>query len=96
MSPNENPEVSAKMMFALRNEPEALRAITARLRIKEMGPADHIRTKHEVKAWLETAGDVKEADAIIIRARARRELQQTQSIAQTMTERQQRGRSVGD
>ena len=96
MSPNENPEVSAKVMLALRSEPEALKAITARLCVKEMGPADHIRTKHEVKAWLETSGDVKEADAIIIRARARRELQQTQSITQTMTERQQRGRSVGD
>jgi hypothetical protein len=96
MSPNENPEVSAKVMIALRSEPEALRAITAQLRVKEMGPADHIRTKHEVKAWLETGGDVKEAEAIIIRARARRELQQTQSITQNMTERQQRGRNVSD
>ena len=76
MSPNRDPEVSAKVMLALRNEPEALKAITAQLRVKEMGPADHIRTKHEVKAWLETSGDVKEADAIIIRARARRELRQ--------------------
>lgn len=96
MSPNENPEVSANVIIALRSEPEALRAITARLRVKEMGPADHIRTKHEVKAWLETRGDVKEAEAIIIRARARRELQQTQSITQNMTERQQRGRNVAD
>jgi hypothetical protein len=96
MSPNENPEISARLMLALRKEPEALRAITARLRVKEMGPADHIRTKHEVKAWLETLGDVKEAEAIITRARARRELQQTQSITHTMSERQQRGRNVTD
>jgi hypothetical protein len=66
------------------------------LRVKEMGPADHIRTKHEVRAWLENAGDLKEAAAIVTRARARRELQQTQSIANRITERQQRGRNVAD
>jgi hypothetical protein len=94
MSPKENPELNAKAMLALRTEPEALKVITDRLQVQAMGPADWIRTKHEVKAWLETAGDLKEAEAIIVRARARRELQQTQSITQRMTERQQRGRSI--
>ncbi len=94
MSPNEKPELSAKAMLALRTEPEALKVITDRLQVKAMGPADWIRTKHEVKAWLETAGDMKEAEAIVIRARARRELQQTHSITQRMTERHQQGRSV--
>ena len=81
-------------MLALRSEAEALKIITAQLKVREMGPADHIRTKHEVKAWLETNGDLKEAEAILVRARARRELQQTQAITQRMTERQQPRQSI--
>lgn len=95
MSPNPSPELSAKAMLTLRNEPEALKIITAQLKVKDMGPADHIRTKHEVKAWLETNGDIKEAEAILVRARARRELQETQAITQRMTQRQQHGQSMG-
>ena len=94
MSPNPTPELNVSAMLALRTDAEALKVITAQLRVREMGPADHIRTKHEVKAWLETNGNQKEAEAIIVRARARRELQQTQSITQQMTERQQRSRSI--
>ena len=94
MSPNPTPELSAKAMLTLRTETEALKIITAQLKVREMGPADHIRTKHEVKAWLETKGDLKEAEAIVVRARARRQLQETQSITQRMTERQQRGQSI--
>ena len=60
------------------------------------GPADWIRTKHEVKAWLEAAGTSKEAEAIVTRARARREIWQTQSITQKMTERQERGRRIDE
>ena len=96
MNPNDSSDLNVTTLLALHQAPDALRVISERLKVKAMGPADHIRTKHEVKAWLETSGDVNEADAIIIRARARRELQQTQSITQTMTERQHRGRSVGD
>lgn len=94
MSPNENPELNAKAMLALRNEIDALKIITARLRVKEMGPADHIRTKHEVKAWLETSGNLLEAEAIVKRAHARREIWETQSITQKMTERQERGQRI--
>jgi predicted Fe-S protein YdhL (DUF1289 family) len=96
MNPNDSFEISVTTLLAHRPEPQALRIITERLKVNEMGPADHIRTKHEVKAWLEMPVDVKEAEAIITRACARRELQQTQSITQTMTERHQRGRSVAD
>ncbi len=96
MSTNESPDISAAAMIALRAQPDALKAITARLRVKEMGPADHIRTKHEVKAWIESQGDVGEAEAILTRARARHELQRTQNITQKMTERQQRGQRMGD
>jgi hypothetical protein len=90
MNPNENPDLTASNLAALRNQPEALKVITERLKVKQMGPADHIRTKHEVKAWLEADGNLKEAEAIITRARARRELWQTQSVTQKMTERQER------
>jgi hypothetical protein len=51
-----------------------------------MGPADHIRAKHEVKAFIELAGDVKEAESIIEGACARRTLQKIQKV--TMTESQ--------
>ena len=90
MNPNENPDFTAANLVALRTQPEALKVITERLKVKQMGPADHIRTKHEVKAWLEADGNLKEAEAIVTRARARRELWQTQSVTQKMTERQER------
>lgn len=83
-------------MVALRGQDDALKKITEQLRVKEMGPADHIRTKHEVKAWLETSGDTREAEAIVIRANARRELWKTQSVTQKMTQRQQRGQNLTD
>lgn len=88
MNPNENSELTAANFIALRTQPDALKIITERLMVKQMGPADHIRTKHEVKAFIESLGDVKEAEAIIERARARRTLQQTQNV--TMAERQRR------
>lgn len=96
MKPNEEPDLDAAGMIALRDEPDALKAITARLRVKQMGPADHIRTKHEVKAFLESGGTVAEAEAIVARARARRELQQTQAITQKMTQREQRGQRIDE
>lgn len=96
MNPQERPEFSAADFAALRAQPEALRAITDRLRVKEMGPADHIRTKHEVKAWLEASGSQTEAEAIVERARARRTLHHTQRVTQSMTARQQRGRRIDD
>jgi hypothetical protein len=58
-----------------------LKVITERLKVKQMGPADHIRTKHEVKAFIESTNDMKEAESIIERARTRRTLQQTQNVA---------------
>lgn len=94
MSPKEPPEATAETLLAMRNETDALKQITARLRVKDMGPADHIRTKHEVKAWLETAGSQVEAEAIVKRARARREIWETQSVTQQMTERQERGQRL--
>lgn len=94
MSPNATPEATAATLAEFRNQTDALKIITARLRIKEMGPADHIRTKHEVKAWLETSGTQTEAEAIVKRARARREIWETQSVTQKMTKRQERSQSL--
>lgn len=96
MSAKKTSEFTAADLLALRGQTEALKAITEKLGVKDMGPADHIRTKHEVKAFLEAAGDAKEAEAIVVRARARRELWQTQSVAQNLTQRQQRTQQLED
>ena len=53
MNPNPSPEVTVETLLVLRKENDAVQLITERLRVKEMGPADHIRTKHEVKAFVE-------------------------------------------
>lgn len=76
MNQNDSSTITAATVVALRTQPEALRLITEKLRVKEMGPADHIRTKHEVKEFLETGGDLAAAERIVTRAQARRELQQ--------------------
>jgi hypothetical protein len=91
MTPNENLDLTAATLIALRTQPDSLKIITERLKVKQMGPADHIRTKHEVKAFIESGPDVKEAELIIQRARARRSVQQTQNV--TISERQ--GRNIG-
>ena len=91
MNPNDSSEISVTTLLALRQEPDAIRIITERLKVKEMGPADHIRTKHEVKAFIEAAGDPKEAEGIIERARARCALQERQPNTIRTTERQNFG-----
>ncbi len=96
MSAKNSSEFTANDLLALRGQTEALKSITEKLGVTQMGPADHIRTKHEVKAFLEAAGDAKEAEAIVTRARARRELWQTQGITQNLTQRQQRGQRVDE
>jgi len=45
MNPNERSDLTAAHLVALRNLPDGLKIITDRLNVKEMGPADHIRTK---------------------------------------------------
>ena len=92
MNSNENPDSSAASLVALRSETYAVRVITERLRVKEMGPADHIRTKHEVKAFVETGGDINAAEELLKRARVRRELNQTVTMRIT----QQRGQRINE
>lgn len=57
MNPQKSPEITVQTLLALRKEEDAVRLITERLRVKEMGPADHIRTKHEVKAFVEVGSE---------------------------------------
>lgn len=79
------------MLLALRQESDALRIITEKLRVKEMGPADHIRTKHEVKAFV-GSGDVNAAESLIKQAQDRTAAHQ--AITNRMTEQQQRGQRM--
>ncbi len=92
MNPKDNSDLNATTLLALRLESDAVRVITERLKVKEMGPADHIRTKHEVKTFVES-GDTTAAEALLKKAQARRELNQSQSITEKMT--QQRGQRMG-
>ena len=68
-----------KTLLALRKEDDAVRIITERLRVKEMGPADHIRTKHEVKAFVES-GDAGVAELLMKRTQERLIVQQTTAL----------------
>ena len=70
MNPNE--DIDLPTLLALQKEQgiEALKTITDRMRVQDMGPADHIETKHEVKAFL-ISGDAKAAVAILKQAEER-------------------------
>ena len=83
MNPSSGPDIDVKTLLTLRQENDAVRLITERLKVKEMGPADHIRTKHEVKAFVES-GDPLGAANLLKSAQLRRELNQkiTLKIAQ--------------
>jgi hypothetical protein len=79
MNPEKTPELTVQTLMALRNETDAVRVITERLKVKEMGPADHIRTKHEVKAFVEK-GSESVAESLLRRASERRNLQQVNAL----------------
>jgi hypothetical protein len=89
MNPNDGSDLSVATLCALRLENDAVRVIAERLKVKEMGPADHIRTKHEVKAFVES-GDLRAAEDLVKRARERRDLYQNVTIKMT----QQRGQRM--
>jgi hypothetical protein len=84
MNPKESSEVTVETLLALRHEPDALRLIAEKLHVKAMGPADHIRTKHEVKAFVET-GDFNVAEQLLKRAVERRAASQTQGVIEKMS-----------
>lgn len=85
MNPSDSSDLNVTTLLTLRQGPDALRVITERLKVKEMGPADHIRTKHEAKAFVES-GDITAAEALLKNAQARRELNQSQSITEKVTQ----------
>lgn len=87
MNPEKTPELTVQTLMALRKETDAVRIITGRLKVKEMGPADHIRTKHEVKTFVES-GSEPAAITLLKRADERRALGQTLSHAQNQTRNQ--------
>src|ERR1700738_2038094 len=91
MNPNDRSDLSVETLLALRQENDAMQVIIERLKVKEMGPADHIRTKHEVKAFVESSGGLKEAEAIIERAHARCASEKRQTAAVRITERKSHG-----
>ena len=82
MNPKDSSEITVQTLLAFRQESDALRVITEKLRVKEMGPADHIRTKHEVKAFVES-GEAKLAEELLKNAHMRRA--EHQNITQKMT-----------
>ncbi len=83
MNPDDSSEINVETLLALRHESDAVQVITERLKVKEMGPADHIRTKHEVKAFLESGSDT-EAKALLQKAAERRQI--GQSLAHKATQ----------
>jgi hypothetical protein len=94
MNEKDSYEITEKALAALRLEEDAVRIISERLGVREMGPADHIRTKHEVKAFVDSPGGENEAHALITRARARRDVQRSTSLRERLGEHQSRGRDI--
>ena len=82
MNPKEDPATGVQMLLALRKETDALQVISEYLKVKEMGPSDHIRTKHEAKAFVES-GDIKTAENLVKLAQERRAHHQAEAMKQT-------------
>jgi hypothetical protein len=87
MNPQKSPEITVQTLLALRKEEDAVRLITERLRVKEMGPADHIRTKHEVKAFVES-GHEEMAEQLLKRTQERLIVQHTAALKVSQSHRQ--------
>lgn len=64
MSDKPTSPVSIEELIQLSAQPEALARISDLLRVKQMGPADHIRTKHEIKEFVQAASS-ESASALI-------------------------------
>jgi hypothetical protein len=79
MNPNDTSYPTPDDLVAWRAEEDPVRLISERLRVKEMGPADHIRTKHEVKTFIES-GERSAAEELVKRAQARRELAHSATV----------------
>lgn len=77
-NPNDPAAVTAETLAELRQHPDAIRLISEKLQVKSMGPADHIRTKHEVRTFIQ-AGNAALARQLVANAHARVEAAQQQS-----------------
>lgn len=86
MNSRDRSNLTVETLLALRSEPDALRTITERLQVKEMGPADHIRTKHEVKTFVEN-GNRTLAENLIERSHRRRMENQAIALKAKVTQR---------
>jgi hypothetical protein len=80
---------TADDLIAWRAEEDPVRFISEKLHVKDMGPADHIRTKHEVKSFI-GSGERSVAEELVKRAQARREL----ALAVTIRQSQQQCRII--
>ncbi len=92
MNPVDASEITAQTLLDLRKENDALKLITEKLRVKEMGPADHIRTKHEAKVFVES-GDLSMARVLIRQAQER--ASEHQRVTIRLSEQQKRGQQMG-
>ena len=91
MNPSQKPEITVETLLALRTQENAAQLIAEKLRVKEMGPADHIRTKHEVKAFVDLGG-LKLAEGLTQQTQER--IFASQKASRTMSERVQQDRRM--
>lgn len=87
MISEKTPTITVEALLYFREEADALRVITDKLRVKEMGPADHIRTKHEVKAFV-ASGSLAAAEALLKAATTRHAAQRERERMAQRAERQ--------
>lgn len=83
MNPKDGLETNASQLLALRLKDDAVRIIAEHLKVKEMGPADHIRTKHEVKVFV-ASGNIQDAEDLNRRATERRAAHQRVTVNVTL------------
>jgi len=81
MNSKDRYDFNEETLAALRLDEDPVRTISEKLGVKEMGPADHIRTKHEIKAYVESGSKVA-ADELIRHAHARRDNERTQRVSE--------------
>lgn len=87
MNSGDRSNLTVEALLALRTQPDATRLIAEQLRVKEMGPADHIRTKHEVKEFVAT-GNEAVAATLIARSSERLKNNQKLSIKHSQAQRE--------
>ena len=76
MNEKEPFEITEETLASLRLKEDPVRIISEKLGVKQMGPADHIRTKHDIKAYVES-GKLEDAQALLKHAQERRRVSQS-------------------